>query len=229
MPSDEAVKKMATWVAAIADNVKNPIAAVGAVLDVVERHRHDPERVGHAIAQIRARLAQLDEYVSELAGFARPTALTLRTVPAAELLQAALAAAALPPSARVEVRVAPGLMLRVDEAKLSIALKAIVRNGFESVVAARTPHLIVAAESAERGVTITVDDNGAGLSGTAERHATEPFFTTKEAGTGLGLAIAKKYVVAHGGDLALDRSEALGGCRVTLTLPKTAALQERTS
>jgi nitrogen fixation/metabolism regulation signal transduction histidine kinase len=218
---------MATWIAAIADNVKNPIAAIGAVLDRTESCLDDPRVVERSLAQIRKRLASLNEYVSELSDFARPAVVRLSPATVSALVEDAVAAASLPAACSVEVDVAIDFGLFVDTAKLALVLKALLRNGYEAVDPTRAPRLKVSARATNgKEASISVEDNGPGLPMHDVETALEPFSTTKEAGTGLGLAIARKYVEAHGGHLTFDRSETLGGCRVVLTLPSVTRLAE---
>lgn len=220
MSSEEARKVMATWVAAIANNVKNPIAGISAVLDLAEARLHDPIAVGSSISQIRTRLEELNEYVSELADFAR--AASVQPVPTAlrKVIEQAVEEAHLPSACEVTIDIAAEVMVSADATKLKRVVKALLRNAVEAVEAARTPIVCVGASVLASGaVVLTVEDNGVGLAPDIAQRALEPFFSTKEAGTGLGLAVARKYIEAHGGAIAFDSSPALGGCRVTLSIP----------
>lgn len=228
MPSKEALKFMADWVAAIADNVKNPIASINAVLDHAETNIHDLELVGISIAQIRKRLAHLNEYVSELADFALPASLLISKIDIKDLLAQALKAASLPLSCKLETITPVDFPLSVDVNKIELVLKALLRNSVEAIGAHGQARLILRTELNSAGnCVIFLDDNGPGMPDGIAEQAIEPFFTTKEAGTGLGLAIAKKYIEAHGGTMTIGSSPALGGCRITLTLPRAAPANER--
>jgi signal transduction histidine kinase len=58
----------------------------------------------------------------------------------------------------------------------------------------------------QRGLEISVRDNGPGLTPEARQNVFEPFFTTKTKGTGLGMAIARRIIDAHGGRIAVGDS-----------------------
>jgi signal transduction histidine kinase len=220
---------MANWVAAIADNVKNPIAGITAVLDLAEARLDDPAAVLASIAQIRARLAGLDEYVTELAGFARPAELRLEWIAVDALIAAAIASAKLPGACAVEVSAPAAHEIFVDGPKLERALSALIRNAFEAVDTDRPPRLGVTATGTPGGLMLAVEDNGRGMPPDVESLATEPFYTTKEAGTGLGLTVARKYAEAHGGRLEIDGSAAFGGSRVALHIPDLRRLTRSNS
>lgn len=66
--------------------------------------------------------------------------------------------------------------------------------------------------------TITVADNGPGVSEQAAQRIFDPYFTTREDGSGLGLSIARKLVTDAGGELALDNSPGRGAT-FTVRLP----------
>ena len=60
----------------------------------------------------------------------------------------------------------------------------------------------------QRGLRVTVADNGGGISPEAKVRIFEPFFTTKEStGTGLGLWVSREIVKKHGGVLRFRSSD----------------------
>jgi signal transduction histidine kinase len=76
----------------------------------------------------------------------------------------------------------------------------------------------VATSVVENGISIEVEDNGAGMDEETADRAFEPLFTTGARGSGLGLAIVKKIVEEHGGSVTLE-SEPDRGTRATVVIP----------
>ena len=75
-------------------------------------------------------------------------------------------------------------------------------------------------------VTISVADNGPGMTAEIINRIREPLFTTKSFGTGLGVPVIEQVVDQHGGSLSIE-SELGKGSSFTLRLPvyEAVALQ----
>ncbi len=55
------------------------------------------------------------------------------------------------------------------------------------------------------GATVTIADNGSGITAEVQPHLFQPFFTTKgERGTGLGLWVSRGIINKHGGTISLE-------------------------
>ena len=79
-------------------------------------------------------------------------------------------------------------------------------------------------------VTLSVSDNGSGISQSALAHVFEPFFTTKEVGkgSGLGLSMVHGFSRQSGGTVTID-SELGVGTTVNIYLPRWAEQEEKTA
>ncbi|MBI5513670.1 MAG: HAMP domain-containing protein [Deltaproteobacteria bacterium] len=122
----------------------------------------------------------------------------------------------------LQVPAAAGSVM-VDEAQLRQALLNLLRNGREALEGARSVprRLVVRVGARDRGLEVSVADNGPGIAPEAREHLFELFFTTKDRGTGLGLPLTREIVVAHGGTLRAEDAppEDGGGARFVLWLP----------
>ena len=235
----EAAATVVNWVSAIADNLKNPVAGIGAALDLVTQelatHRATGEfnesLVDNGIEKIRQRLKSLDDYVSELINFARPAAIDPRQVSVTDIYEAVLADVRpkLPNGTKITLEIEDRLARSIyaDAEKFAFALRALITNAVEAFGSSGLPRVLISAErnqgTALTGTVVTVEDNGPGFAENVRRRALEPFFSTRDAGTGLGLAIVRKYVEAHGGKLTIGSSKSLGGAAVSLFFPDQGA------
>lgn len=104
----------------------------------------------------------------------------------------------------------------------------VFRNLFENSLAACHDPVRIEIECSEADIDdlpflrIKVRDNGPGLNKEQRQRVFEPFYTTKPKGTGLGMAIVKRFVQAHGGDVAVGNSSR-AGAEFVLTLPRTSS------
>jgi signal transduction histidine kinase len=107
-----------------------------------------------------------------------------------------------------------------DRDLLTGALENVLQNAFEATPRDGTVIVRTALASARqaRGVAISVEDHGAGMSPRVRERAMDDFFTTKATGSGLGLAFVRRVAEAHGGDVSLASKEGVG-TTVRLFLP----------
>jgi PAS domain S-box-containing protein len=75
----------------------------------------------------------------------------------------------------------------------------------------------LAWEPVDHAVELTVEDEGPGLSQTANLFV--PFYTTKPEGSGIGLVLSRQIAEAHGGTLTLENRRGGRGCVARLVLP----------
>ena len=223
-----ALKLMASWVSAIADQVRNPVAGLTAAANLIEKqmkafrsHAHwDPSIVEEAVRLMQERLARFDNYMMELSGFTRdievrPTWIDLKD----QWLEIeSFVLRRVTGDVQIHTNFEMGRStVYADFEKLKLILSAVIVNAVESCGADDSAEVSVIAsrvgsvDNGLLGTLIEVRDNGPGFSDAALIAGLNPFFTTKEAGTGLGLAMVEKYVLAHGGYVRIGNGRASGG------------------
>jgi two-component system sensor histidine kinase FlrB len=94
------------------------------------------------------------------------------------------------------------------------ALLSVFQNLVMNALQAGATELRLAAKLDGDRLTITVSDNGGGLSPAVKDRLFEPFLTTRSNGTGLGLAVARSVIVAHKGDITLESERGRGTCAI---------------
>lgn len=122
---------------------------------------------------------------------------------------------------RIEARIAP-ITLQADPDLLSFALYNLLTNAVKYSPAGST----VAMEAAlsERGIAITVADQGYGIAPEEQERIFRRFYRLQrdragtESGAGIGLALVKEIVAQHGGEITVS-SRPGAGSRFTVTLP----------
>lgn len=109
-------------------------------------------------------------------------------------------------------------------------LKQILLNVLRNAIQASPPSGVVTVEfSTSAGqITISVIDQGGGISDEVAAKMFDPFFSTKTGrgeGMGLGLSVSRSLVEAMGGTIAVESNSSAGMC-IKLTLPRRISSHE---
>ena len=112
--------------------------------------------------------------------------------------------------------------LFIDLSALAGALLNLLQNAFKYSGDQKT--IKIRARKEKKGVSIDVEDNGAGIPPRERKRIFDRFYridsllTRKTEGSGLGLALAKRIVEAQGGKISVKSEVGKGSC-FTLRLP----------
>ena len=219
--------------AAIAHEVKNPLASIEIAAGVLKRQLLDRSDALEALDDIIKEAKMANAIVVEVLEFVRPIQLQVERVGVAEALKDAITLAE-GKQARGAVSIdmeigrdVPELL--ADPHQLRQLFSNLIANAFEAL--GGEGHVTIKAtllpgddepnaeiEPPVPQVVVEVRDSGPGIAHDDLERIFSPFFTTKPQGTGLGLAIVRKVVDAHDGHI--DAISAPGrGATFRVTLP----------
>ncbi|NHM31006.1 ATP-binding protein [Neobacillus terrae] len=98
--------------------------------------------------------------------------------------------------------------LKIDTNQLKQVLINMIKNSmeaFEESTGTAAERLIVLLTRVTKDIaTISIKDNGSGMSPETIKNLFLPFYTTKEKGTGIGLSVCKKIIEENGGTIQVD-------------------------
>lgn len=100
----------------------------------------------------------------------------------------------------------------------------LIRNAVQAIQDAERPGTVrICSFADDRGITITIHDDGKGMTAEQCSRAFQPFYTTRTVGSGagLGLTTARNIALAHSGRIDID-SKPNVGTTVTLFFPTPA-------
>jgi two-component system nitrogen regulation sensor histidine kinase GlnL len=222
--------------AAIAHEVKNPLASIEVMAGVLRRQLTDRPEAMETLDDIIKESKMANAIVVEVLAFVKPIRLQVEHVDIREVIQDAIQGLDEgAPAVHVQVDAAVPL-LTADPNQLRQLFTNLITNALEAMdvtVGERRVeiHASLVSEDAEPAsaglplpaqICIEVKDNGPGISEDVLERIFSPFFTTKSQGTGLGLSIVRKVVDAHDGIIAA--TSALGrGTTFQVTLPVVPA------
>jgi signal transduction histidine kinase len=122
----------------------------------------------------------------------------------------------------------PDVIVRADPAKLRGALLNLIDNAVRATTAGAAIQLSAEIDPGTGDLLIHVDDSGPGIPPELYASVLGRFgrASSREDGHGLGLAIVKAVAEAHAGSVGIAASP-LGGCQVSVRLPRTAVSPSR--
>jgi signal transduction histidine kinase len=89
-------------------------------------------------------------------------------------------------------------------------LTNLLENAKQAINAEQEGKIDVVLTKDENTATITITDNGHGISEEVAQRIFQPYFTTKSSGTGLGLAMTKKIIEFWKGQIWFESEEGKG-------------------
>ncbi len=218
--------------AAIAHEVKNPLASIEVMAGVLKRQLHDHPEALETLNDIIKESKLANAIVVEVLEFVRPIQLQVERAPLDEILKDSITMAEAKMrrgAVSIHTNIAPDVpALLVDSHQLRQLFTNLLANAFEALggeghVDIRA-ELLPGEEEPQGGldplpaqVAVEVRDSGPGMGPDDLERIFSPFFTTKPQGTGLGLAIVRKVVDAHDGRITAVSAPGRGAAfKVTL-------------
>jgi PAS domain S-box-containing protein len=213
-----ALAQVGQMAAVVAHEVKNPLAGIKGVIQVLMSRRQptDPELA--VMSDIVARIDALDDLIQDVMTYARPRPPRLSTIDLRHTIDDAVTSLRRDPVAStLDVRIeGEGGPITADADLLRAALLNLLLNAAQAVDG--QGQVRISSAIRDRWWSIEVRDNGPGIPLNIREQVLEPFFTTKARGGGLGLPVAKRVAELHGGTLTLT-FPADGGTSVTIAAP----------
>jgi len=211
----ESLARIGSLAAHLAHEIRNPLAAISATLQVIVGSMPQDDRRKVILDKVRRQVHRLDQLVTDLLGYARPARAELRAVELRTLLLEAVQQSGVD----VAVSFPSELTVAADPGYLQQVVVNLVQNARDALQGASIdPCGRVHIEHVEGG-SFDVVDEGPGIPMDVADCLFEPFVTSKVKGTGLGLAISRKLVRAMGGELELVSASSPTRFRVSLRLP----------
>jgi signal transduction histidine kinase len=221
----ERLAAMGQIVATVAHEVRNPLAAIRMLAQVLARYHAEATQPGEACRKIVAEIDRLEMLVTGLLDATHARPLRRESVDLAALLEEIAGLTKEQFAHRgiaVELAVPQALpCVSGDHGALKQLVLNLILNAADAMPAGGRVRITARPEGASgmpSGLGLVIEDGGTGLSGRAQELAFEAFFSTKPEGAGLGLAVCRRIVEEHGGRIQLaNRAE--GGAIATVWLP----------
>jgi nitrogen fixation/metabolism regulation signal transduction histidine kinase len=199
-------------------NSLGPIKSIAGSLETLLQRNPPPEDwrddMSRGLQVIASRTESLSRFTAAYSKLARLPAPKLSPIVLKPLL---VKIAGLESRVPVHVRPGPDLTVTVDPDQIEQLFINLIRNAADACLEVGGAAVALGWRRTRHGIEIWVDDDGPGLSNTANLFV--PFFTTKPGGSGIGLLLCRQIAEAHEGSLKLENRTESRGARATLTLP----------
>lgn len=212
--------------AGITHELNQPLTALRTMSDnarvLIERGRLDEAKDNlTTISQLVGRMGAL---TGQLRQFARKADASLRPVPVAAAITAALfLVERRVEQERVNFRMSmlsQDVYALCDSNRLEQVLVNLFTNALDAMAGCEVRQLAVSVTRSFNKAMIAVSDTGPGIPESVRSHLFEPFFTTKPQGQGLGLGLAiSEQIIREFGGRLLAESTTAGGARFIIELP----------
>ncbi|GEL06948.1 ATP-binding protein [Salisediminibacterium halotolerans] len=206
-----------------AHEVNNPLASVQVYSeDLSDRLSEEgTELIANGEAQhymnvIRKNIDRCKEITTNLLNFSRKSQWDMRELSVEQVLDESLSLmnyALKKQGTSVEKHCVDNLPhIYGDPLKLSQVFVNLIQNALDAMEEQKNPLLTLALTKGHDGVTITVQDNGSGISAEQIPKLFDPFYTSKPTGkgTGLGLSVCYGIVQQMSGTLTVESEEGKG-------------------
>jgi len=199
--------------ASIAHEINNPLESITNLLYLIEQD--EPKKALDYLNLAQRELARVVQITRQTLTFSRETSAPVR-VELAELIEEVLGlythrisdkqlSIARQYESREQVLLLPGEMRQVLSNLISNAIEASAQHGRIVIRIHEFRH--PGARECDRGIRISIGDNGSGIPPEIRSRLGQPFFTTKgQSGTGLGLWVTQSILSRYGSNLQVRSS-----------------------
>lgn len=195
--------------AALAHEVRNPIGALKIFLSLLKSDVADRPQASEMVSHMDRTISSLNHVVENILHFAKDGSGALAPVNLHALLREQGAVISSDPRGTLEVTfdLTGNQFILGNEHSLRHVFSNILLNAAQSVKWAGIVK-VTCHDRDDSKVTVTVSDNGPGVSPELLPKLFEPFVTGKNEGTGLGLSVARKMLSQQGASITLQNRDA---------------------
>ena len=206
--------------AGLAHEIRNPLAGIAGVLDVLGRDLPEASPSREIWQELRHEIEHIQKILSDLLEYARPRPPQMQRGDLNQTAEQAVRLAqqqVLSRPIRIEFVKDPTLPpVEHDTAQIQQVLLNLLLNAVQAIEAEGTIEMRLEARG--KFAVAQVSDTGRGIDPAHLPNIFRPFFTTKGKGTGLGLSLAQRIAEDHGGSIEVASAPGQGSC-FTLRIP----------
>jgi PAS domain S-box-containing protein len=204
--------------AGIAHEIRNPLTTIKGFVQLLSK---SPDRQDHPYTDtILGEIDRINFIVSEFMVFAKPHATYFSRCNLTEILLSVihlLGAEAVLKNVIIRSNFHSNeLYIFGEKHQLKQVFINMIKNSIEALPDGGYIDITITTE--KQYTSVSIQDNGVGMSEEQIQKLGEPFYTTKETGNGLGLMVSYKIIQNHKGEITVS-SDVRSGTKFTITFP----------
>lgn len=208
--------------AGVAHEIRNPLTSIKGFVQLIDMKK-GPEVPSYYIETIIDELDRIEQIVGEMVVLAKPAPSEKCPVDLNKLIQDTnnlMASQAEMHEITLRAELIPDMPpIEAVKNQLKQVLINLIKNSIEAIEEKANGQILIKVESHLNTVSISVIDNGKGISEDNLRKLGTPFYSTKDTGTGLGLMTSYRIIQNHGGEITVDSKPGVG-TEFIITLPR---------
>jgi len=210
---------LGTLSAGMAHEIKNPLAALAAMTQMLPENSSDDEFMKDYREMVPRQLERINRIVENLLRTGEAPSLEKKETDVNSIIGEVLELnSSLSRKKRIDVLAKLGALPAVfaDPGQLQLVFSNLVLNAMQAM-----PHggrIEIASWESGGRVFVQIADNGVGIPADKLDKIFDPFFSLREGGTGLGLFTAYRIIQEHGGMIEVE-SQIGKGTKFTICLP----------
>ena len=207
----------------VAHEIRNPLTGIKMMIQIIDKEleKRDAKRNLYTTA-ILDEIDRLDNIISNLLNFARPSKPEFRDTSIIDIIESTLFLL----QSKIEsqnitiIREYPDapFTVKCDPAQIKQVFFNICQNAIYAMNGSQNKIVKISARGDGHNHLISISDTGCGISLEYYNQIFNPFFTTKDNGTGLGLAIVHRILEEHKASISVE-SEIGRGSTFTIKMP----------
>jgi signal transduction histidine kinase len=200
----------------VAHEIKNPLTPMKLQIQYLQRALKDgrpdmPQLAERVSGTLVEQIDNLSRIATEFSDFARLPEARPQVLELGPLLQRTADLHRAEGRVDISVETPPStVVVRADHSHLLRAFTNLVQNAVQAIPEDRAARIRIRLQAGERVATVSIADNGRGISASERARIFRPYFTTKSSGTGLGLAMTRQMVEGWGGRIWFESREGEG-------------------
>ena len=219
-------KDLSAFFSKIIHEIKNPIAAIKALIQVanleLESKDPDKEKIKRCHKNVLYEINRMSSLLTSIHNLSKPRSRFIREFDLVSTVKKAVNIWIGEAKRRnVKLRIitnSPEIKFIGDDDEIHQIINNLIKNSIEAVEKASDPLIEVELKKEENSISLTVKDNGIGMGKEMLEKLGNEFFSSKKDGFGLGLFIVKTIVSQYGGTMHIE-SEPGKGTKVMLIFP----------